>query len=173
VRRLNVVIAAVASTLTDLRLAIAGTIALSDELAEALDALFAARVPAKWARISWEVRRPLLQRILQLVGLVVQLLATTPCRSVPCCCYSPAEWSQQPKTVLHKRLGNLTMHCCAWAQASGSGAWFAGLLARHDQLHRWLTGGRPKSFWMPGFFNPQGFLTAGEPTLRRAEASGC
>lgn len=48
---------------------------------------------------------------------------------------------------------------CSW-EASGSGSWFAGLLARHEQLHRWLNSGRPKSFWMSGFFNPQGFLTA-------------
>lgn len=46
-------------------------------------------------------------------------------------------------------------------EASGSGSWFAGLLARHEQLHRWLNYGRPKAFWMSGFFNPQGFLTAG------------
>ena len=39
------------ATLRDLRLAIAGTIALSDELAEALDALFNARVPKRWAKI--------------------------------------------------------------------------------------------------------------------------
>jgi hypothetical protein len=94
-----VVIALVSSTLADLRLAIAGTIALSTDLAEALDALAAARVPRRWGRVSWE--------------------------------------------------------------ASGAGAWFSGLLARHDQLARWLTGGRPKSYWMGGFFNPQGFITAG------------
>ena len=43
----------VGATLRDLRLAIAGTIALSDELAEALDALFNARVPKRWAKIRW------------------------------------------------------------------------------------------------------------------------
>ena len=50
---LNKVIALVGGTLRDLRLAIAGTIALSDELAEALDALFNARVPKRWAKIRW------------------------------------------------------------------------------------------------------------------------
>ena len=54
---------------------------------------------------------------------------------------------------------------CSWT-ASGSGGWFAGLLARHEQLHRWLNTGRPKAYWMSGFFNPQGFLTAGR--YRRA-----
>lgn len=40
-------------------------------------------------------------------------------------------------------------------EASALGAWFAGLLARHDQLARWLSGGRPKAYWLTGFFNPQ------------------
>ncbi len=52
-------------------------------------------------------------------------------------------------------------------EASGSGSWFAGLLARHEQLHRWLNSGRPKAFWMSGFFNPQGFLTAGARGMQR------
>lgn len=103
--RLNRVIALVGATLRDLRLAIAGTIALSDELLEALDALANARVPKRWAKISWE--------------------------------------------------------------ASGSGSWFAGLLSRHDQLHRWLAYGRPKTYWMSGFFNPQGFLTAVKQEVAR------
>lgn len=51
--RLNRVVSLVGATLRDLRLAIAGTIALSDELAEALDALFNARVPKRWAKIRW------------------------------------------------------------------------------------------------------------------------
>ena len=109
VDRLDRVVALVGATLADLRLAIAGTIALSDELLEALDALYCARVPKRWAKISWE--------------------------------------------------------------ASGSGSWFSGLLARHDQLHRWLTSGRPKTYWLTGFFNPQAFLTAGEPWP--AEACCC
>ncbi len=40
-------------------------------------------------------------------------------------------------------------------EASTLGNWFAGLLARHDQLARWLANGRPKSYWLTGFFNPQ------------------
>lgn len=52
--RLNRVVSLVGTTLRDLRLAIAGTIALSDELAEALDALFNARVPKRWAKIRCE-----------------------------------------------------------------------------------------------------------------------
>jgi hypothetical protein len=40
-------------------------------------------------------------------------------------------------------------------QASTLGNWFTGLLQRHDQLGKWLTLGRPRAYWMTGFFNPQ------------------
>ena len=42
-------------------------------------------------------------------------------------------------------------------------AWLKGLIDRHHQLNNWLTSPnreRPVSFWLTGFFNPQGFLTA-------------
>ena len=38
--------------------------------------------------------------------------------------------------------------------------WYNGLLQRDTQYRSWLTSGRPHSFWLGGFFNPQGFLTA-------------
>ena len=38
--------------------------------------------------------------------------------------------------------------------------WFTGLVDREAQLSAWLNGTRPNSYWMTGFFNPQGFLTA-------------
>lgn len=44
--------------------------------------------------------------------------------------------------------------CCA-LQASTLGNWFTGLLQRHDQLGKWLTLGRPRAYWLTGFFNPQ------------------
>jgi dynein heavy chain len=44
--------------------------------------------------------------------------------------------------------------------SSTSGLWFASFLDRVDQLTVWLTKGRPPSFWLTGFFNPNGFLTA-------------
>lgn len=40
-------------------------------------------------------------------------------------------------------------------EASTLGNWFLGLLQRHDQLFKWLNSGRPKAYWMTGFFNPQ------------------
>jgi hypothetical protein len=54
VDRLNVVIALTAGTLRNMRLAIAGTIALSGPLIEAFDALFNARIPSAWLKKSWE-----------------------------------------------------------------------------------------------------------------------
>jgi dynein heavy chain len=45
--------------------------------------------------------------------------------------------------------------------------WLAGLQRRHTQLNEWLISGRPASFWMAGFFNPAGFLTAFKQELVR------
>lgn len=49
------VISSVRSTLTDLRLAIdvAGTIIMSEDLRDALDSMFDARIPRLWLRLSW------------------------------------------------------------------------------------------------------------------------
>ena len=47
----------------------------------------------------------------------------------------------------------ITLRLC-W-QANTLGSWWAGLVQRHEQLQRWLTVGRPKCFWLTGFFNPQ------------------
>nr|XP_033786541.1 dynein heavy chain 5, axonemal-like [Geotrypetes seraphini] len=96
--RMQRVIAQVRSTLTDLKLAIDGTIIMSEDLRDALDNMYDARIPKLWFKISWE--------------------------------------------------------------SATLGFWFTELLERNQQFHTWLFDGRPNEFWMTGFFNPQGFLTA-------------
>lgn len=49
-------------------------------------------------------------------------------------------------------------------------AWIKGLNDRHHQLNNWLTSPnreRPPSFWLTGFFNPQGFLTSMKQEVTR------
>jgi dynein heavy chain len=50
----------------------------------------------------------------------------------------------------------------------GLGSWFAGLMQRDTQYKTWLRNGRPSSYWMTGFFNPQGFITAIQQEITRA-----
>lgn len=40
-------------------------------------------------------------------------------------------------------------------EAATLGNWFLGLLQRCDQLSKWLLTGRPRAYWLTGFFNPQ------------------
>ena len=107
--RLNTITRLTTTTLKNLRLAIAGTVALTGPLIDALNGLFLARIPEQWIAKSWE---------------------------------------------------SLTL-----------GNWFTGLLQRYDQLNKWINTGRPKAYWMTGFFNPQGFLTAMKQEVNRKHAA--
>eukprot|EP00744_Colponema_vietnamica_P002637 GILI01004106.1.p1 GENE.GILI01004106.1~~GILI01004106.1.p1 ORF type:complete len:1989 (+),score=654.53 GILI01004106.1:157-5967(+) len=104
--RMQVVITLLRRNLQDLKLAIAGTIIMSETLAEVLNALYDARVPKTWEAKSW------------------------------------------PSKTL--------------------GYWFADVVRRSEQYSTWLEEGRPKVFWLTGFFNPQGFLTAMRQETTRA-----
>nr|CAD7423855.1 unnamed protein product [Timema monikensis] len=104
--RIQRVIAEVYSTLCDLKLAIDGTIVMSQGLRDALDAMYDARIPDRWQKVSWE--------------------------------------------------------------SATLGFWYTELLERDSQFRRWCQHGRPNIFWMTGFFNPQGFLTAMRQEVTRA-----
>ncbi|NXP03754.1 DYH8 protein, partial [Thinocorus orbignyianus] len=102
--RMQKVITIVRNSLNDLKLAIEGTIVMSE--ANALDNIYDARIPQVWRRVSWE------------------------------------------STTL--------------------GFWFTELLERNNQFSTWIFEGRPNVFWITGFFNPQGFLTAMRQEATRA-----
>uniref|UniRef100_UPI00398F3537 dynein axonemal heavy chain 8-like n=1 Tax=Pristiophorus japonicus TaxID=55135 RepID=UPI00398F3537 len=104
--RMQKVITMLRICMSDLQLAIEGTIIMSENLTDALDNIYDARVPAMWKRISWD--------------------------------------------------------------SSTLGFWFTELLERNSQFSSWLFEGRPNVFWMTGFFNPQGFLTAMRQEVTRA-----
>jgi dynein heavy chain len=104
--RMQRVITLVRLTLKDLKLAIDGTIVMSETLRDALDCMYDARIPQAWKKISWD--------------------------------------------------------------SATLGFWFTDLLDRNIQFNSWLFEGRPNVFWMTGFFNPQGFLTAMRQEIARA-----
>jgi dynein heavy chain, axonemal len=50
-------------------------------------------------------------------------------------------------------------------------AWFTSMLQRDRQLRTWLNNGKPNAFWISGFANPQGFLTAMQQEVVRMHRS--
>jgi dynein heavy chain len=51
--------------------------------------------------------------------------------------------------------------------APNLGAWIKSMIDRHHQMWSWVSKERPVSFWLTGFFNPQGFLTAMKQEVTR------
>merc|ERR550514_1522590 len=104
--RMQLVVSLVRVTLSNLILAIDGTIIMSATLQDALDNMYDARVPTSWQKISWN--------------------------------------------------------------SATLGFWFTELLLRQQQFYSWVFDGRPKSFWLTGFFNANGFITAMRQEVTRA-----
>ncbi|CAJ0941089.1 unnamed protein product [Ranitomeya imitator] len=98
INRMQKVISIVRRGLSELRLAIDGTVIMSESLRAVLDDMYNARVPGVWRKVSWA--------------------------------------------------------------SATLGFWFTELLKRNHQFTLWIYDERPNVFWMAGFFNPQGFLTA-------------
>merc|ERR1719313_22006 len=53
--------------------------------------------------------------------------------------------------------------------APNLGAWLKSLIDRHYQMWNWVQKERPPSFWLTGFFNPQGFLTSMKQEVTRGK----
>jgi len=67
-----------------------------------------------------------------------------------------------PPTWLHNAGGDEI----SWMSPT-LGLWFGILTQREEQYRSWLDNRRPYSFWLTGFFNPQGFLTATKQEVTR------
>lgn len=110
-QRFQMILTIVRTTMHNMVDAIEGSIIMTPDIVEAINAVFDYRVPKKWV-------------------------------------YDP------------------TGAEIAWLTNSLA-AWIKGLLDRHFQLNGWISKERPPSFWMTGFFNPQGFLTAMKQEVTR------
>jgi len=59
----------------------------------------------------------------------------------------------------------------SWKSTTLAQWFYVGLIQRTAELNTWLNSGRPKAYWLTGFFNPQGFLTAVSQEVTRAHAA--
>jgi len=55
----------------------------------------------------------------------------------------------------------------SWKSSTLAQWFYEGLVRRTQELNLWLNSGRPKAYWLTGFFNPQGFLTAVQQEVTR------
>ena len=114
--------------------------------AAAYDAIYvnAARVPAEWVRISWA--SPSLGSWAAALQVCCFLLCVCVCFARAARVFVVSASRSWPAAQPGTRPANTP---CVPHIAS------PGTQARHEQLSRWLAHGRPRSFWLPGFFNPQ------------------
>jgi hypothetical protein len=134
-----------------------GTIALSGNLIEALDALFIARIPEAWLKTSWEAATlggwfaGLLQVRAESPGNARVAATGSSCqgqaRGLADGTPISAQWLTPPPTLASLPWAVLIPHPRPRAPFQP--------LQRHDQLAKWLTMGRPRAYWLTGFFNPQ------------------
>lgn len=111
IQRFQMILTIVKTTMENMIDAIKGTIIMTSEIVDSINAIFDFRVPNKWMFDPTGAEIP-------------------------------------------------------WLTPSLAG-WIKGLLDRHYQLNNWISKERPPSFWLTGFLNPQGFLTAMKQEVNR------